>query len=353
MTRRALAGALAVILAAPSAAWAQQRYALVVSGASGTPDFGARHVVWRTALVGKLVGPLGFPPSQVVVLAESPAPGESAATREGVAEAIGRFQAVLTPDDLLLVVLIGHGTFDGADAKFNLVGPDLTAREWGALMRELPGRLILVDTTSASHPFLAELAGPRRIVISATDSPAQQFATVFAEYFVQALGDPDSDIDKNGRVSLWETFMTASARVRHHYEQRGQLATERPLLDDNGDGRGKEAGEPGPDGLVAAQTYLDARPAPPNADPELAELYQRRAVLEARAEELKIRRPLMPEGEYTREFERLMVELARVSRAIRLKGGGDQPGFFMASACASTLDVARRLTVLRVDRTFR
>ena len=36
----------------------------------------------------------------------------------------------------------------------------------------------------------------------------------------------------------------------------GQLATERPLLDDTGDGVGREAGAPGPDGAVAQVTYL-------------------------------------------------------------------------------------------------
>ena len=317
--------AIAAVVAAPAAAVAQQRYALVVEGASGGSEFAARHAEWRAVLVETLVGTLGFAPGQVVVLAEAPGPGETASTREAVTEAIGRFTRVLAADDTLLVVLIGHGTFDGADAKFNLVGPDLTAREWGGLMRDLPGRLIVVDSTSSSFPFLAELAGPRRIVVTATDSPAQTFSTVFADYFIHALGSDDSDIDKNGRVSLWETFVAASAQVRQRYERLGQLATERPLIDDNGDGRGKEAGEPGPDGPVAAETYLDARPAPPGADPELVELYQRRAMLEAQAGELKVRRPLMPDGEYAREFERLMIDLARVSRAIRVKGGGRPP----------------------------
>lgn len=322
MRRRAIRLAIALLLAVPGAAAAQQRYALVVEGASGGAGPAARHAAWRGALVEALVVTLGFPPGQVVVLSGSPEPGEAASTREGVTEALGRFARVLTPDDTLLVVLVGHGTFDGTDAKFNLVGPDLAAREWGALMRDLAGLLILVDTTSASAPFLPELAGTRRIVITATDSPAQTFSTVFPEYFADALASPDSDIDKNSRVSLWETFVAVSAAVRQHYERRGQLATERPLIDDNGDGRGKEAGEPGPDGGFAATVYLDARPAPPDADPELVELYQRRAMLEARAEELKVRRPLMPEAEYAREFERLMVDLARVSRAIRIKIGG-------------------------------
>jgi hypothetical protein len=317
--RRCLAAMLLLLAVTPAAARGQQRYALVVTGASGGEEVAERHARWRQALVSSLTGQLEFPPSQVVVLAERPGAGERPATRDEVRKALGQLASVMFPDDELLVVLIGHGTFDGVDAKFNLVGPDLDAREWAALMRPVQGRLVIVDTTSASFPFLAALAVPGRVVMTATDSSAQEFSTVFAEYFADALVDPESDIDKNGRVSVWETFVAASAKVRHHYEQRGQLAIERPLLDDTGDGVGKEAGGPGPDGPLAARTFLDARPAPPDADPELVELYLRRATLEAEAEQLKVRKPLLPDGDYGREFERLMIELARVSRAIRLK----------------------------------
>lgn len=321
MTRRraAVASMLLTLVAAAWPAAAQDRYALVVAGASGTPAFAEKHDRWRAALVEKLGRVFGFETDHLIVLAEHPREGEQPAIREGVEQAVRRLQRVMRGDDLLLVVLIGHGTYDGADAKFNLVGPDLDAQEWGGLFSRMPGRLVLVNTTGASFPFLGALAGPHRVIITATDSPAQEFATVFPEYFVQALDDPASDIDKNGRVSMWEAFMYVSAKVRQHYEQRGQLSTERPLIDDNGDGIGKEAGAPGPDGPLASQTYLDARPAPADADPELVELLQRRAMLEARVEELKTRKPLLPAIEYAREFEQVMIELAKVSRAIRRK----------------------------------
>ena len=103
-----------------------------------------------------------------------------------------------------------------------------------------PGRRRRHD--AASFPFLEHLAGPQRIVITATDSVAQRFDTVFPEYFVRALTDPAADLDKNGRVSVWEAFAAASMGVRRYYTQRGQLATERALIDDNGDGVGREAG---------------------------------------------------------------------------------------------------------------
>src|SRR5207248_11662678 len=180
------------------------------------------------------------------------------ATREQVRRALTDMRARMTKDDQLLVLLIGHGTsLDGDEAKFNLVGPDMSASEWADLLKPIPGRIVFVNTTAASFPFLRRLAGRGRIVLTATDSAAQQFETVFAEYFVKAFDDPAANFDKNGRVSIWEAFTYASAAVRQSFEQKGQLPTERPLLDDTGAGVGREAQNPGTDGAVARVTYLE------------------------------------------------------------------------------------------------
>src|SRR5262249_37095226 len=196
-------------------------------------------------------------------------------------------------------------------------GPDLSAADWGALVKPVQGRVVFVDASAASSPFLEHLSGPRRIVITATDSTAQRFDTVFPEYFIQALSDPGADIDKNGRVSMWEAFVAASTGVRRHFAQRGQLATERALLDDNGDGQGREAGGEGTDGSAAARLYLDPDvPGAPETDEALLALLQKRAQLQIDADDLKDRRQLLSGDEYQKEFERLMLELARVTRDI-------------------------------------
>jgi hypothetical protein len=226
----------------------------------------------------------------------------------------------MTRDDVFLVLLIGHGTFDGTDAKFNLVGLDLESAEWSALFRTLPGQVVIVNTSSASFPFLERLSAPRRIVVTATDSPAQRYDTVFPEYFIRALSDPSADLDKNERVSIWEAFAAASASVRRHYQQRGQLSTEHALLDDNGDGVGNEVTAPGDDGSLAARTYLDETlPGALPTDEVLLKLLQRKSTLEAELEELKIRRQFLTPAEYRKEFERLMIDLAQVSHDIRQK----------------------------------
>jgi hypothetical protein len=248
---------------------------------------------------------------------------EHASTAAGVRTAVDRLRARMTANDLLLVFLIGHGSFDGTEAKFNLVGPDLSSAEWAALLEPLPGTLVVVDATAASFPFLEHLAAPRRIVITATDSVTQRFDTVFPGYFVRALTDPEADIDKNGRISVWEAFTAASVGVRRCFTERGQLATERALIDDNGDGVGRESGGEGTDGSAAAHLYFDPDvPGAPSTDEVLLTLLQKRAALQADADELKERRPLMTPAEYQAEFETLMIDLARVSRDIRVRRGG-------------------------------
>jgi len=312
-----LALLLWLVLASPAIARAEQRYAVIISGATGGQEYAQQYKQQVTDLSKTLIEVLKFDPAAVTVLTESDKAGE-ASTADNVRRVLGSLRETLTRDGVLFVMLIGHGTYDGVDAKFNLVGPDLESADWAALLKPLAGRVVVVNTTSSSFPFLERLAGPRRIVITATDSPAQRFDTVFADYFIKALRDPAADIDKNNRISIWEAFAAASTGVRRHYQQRGQLATERALIDDNGDGVGKESIDPGDDGSLASRTYLDeSLPGAAPTDEALLKLLQRRATLESEVEELKIRRTFMTPPEYAAEFERIMVELAKVSREIR------------------------------------
>jgi hypothetical protein len=306
-------------LALPSSAAAEERYALIVSGATGGPAYAHQYSQWTGSLSQTLVERMKFDPARIIVLGESADEARNA-TAVSVRHAFASLRQQMTAGDLLFVMLIGHGTFDGMEAKFNLVGPDLEAAEWAALVRGLPGRLVLVNSTSASFPFLQRLSGPRRIIIAATDSAAQRFDTVFPGFFVAALRDEASDIDKNGRISIWEAFAAAAGGVRRQYQQWGQLSTERALLDDNGDGVGREAASQGDDGSLATRTYLDAAVAgAPPTDEVLVDLLQRRASLMAEVEELSVKKAFMPVDEYAREFERLMIALAQVARDIRAR----------------------------------
>ncbi len=271
---------------------------------------------WVGDLKSVLVDRMKIEAERLTILTDTPDPTTSA-TAANVKQRVAAIRRVMTREDLLFVVLIGHGTYDGVDAKFNLVGADLESAQWAELLAGVPGQVVVVNTSSASFPFIERLAGPRRVVITATDSVAQRFDTVFPEFFVKAFQGDTADIDKNSRISIWEAFASATSEVRRYYQRRGQLSTERALLDDNGDGVGREASGKGEDGSQASLTYLDEPlPGAPPTDPVLLQLLQKRAAVEGDLDELRVRRSFLKPAEYQQEFERLMIELARLTREI-------------------------------------
>lgn len=299
---------------------AADRYALIVTGASGAPQYAEKYELWRTSFVTTLKDAFGYPADHLIVLGEHETGGVRRATREQVRAAFQDLTRRVAKDDVLLVLLMGHGTAGDEEAKFNLVGPDLTAAEWAALVKPVAGLVVFVNATSGSFEFLERMAGRRRVVVTATDSAAQQFATVFPEFFLQALTADAADLDKNARVSVWEAFRFASARVKEWFEEQGRLATERPLLDDNGDGVGREAEAPGPDGILAHVTYLQPdRPIAPTTDAAVAALLRRRAELEASIDLLRAGKANIPADQYERDLEQLLLDLARLDRELRSK----------------------------------
>ena len=317
--RRLMISVLFMVSAGVSTS-AQQRFALIVSGASGGSPYAERYDRWRGALVSSLRSDLHFQEEDLFVLAEIPGPRVGRASQEGIRQVTRTLARRLSDDATLLVVLIGHGTFDGIDAKFNLVGPDLDAAEWRSLLEPLPGRLIFANTTSASFPFLEHLTGERRIVITATNSPEQRYETQFAAFFVEAFKTEVSDFDKDGRVSIWEAFTRASSGVERWYEQQGRVSTERPILDDTGDGVGKVAGEPGLDGTLARRVFLDRSvEADQISDQRLAGLLDQRSILELEVEVLKAQVGQLARHTYETELEILLLKLARVSHEIRAR----------------------------------
>ena len=307
------------LLAVPATASAEARFALIVSGASGGEKYAEQMKQWRAALQSTLVERYGFEAKNVRVFTDESVTGGTTGSAANVKAAFSEIRKVATKDDLLFVVLLGHGTFDGDVAKFNLVGPDLTAADWNQLLTGVGSRLVFVNTTEASFPFLETLKAKGRVVITATNSAAQKYATVFPDYFVKALSEASTDLDKNGRTTVMEVFEATSLAVKQHYEQRGQLSTERALLDDNGDGEGREQGGEGTDGGFARLWNLDAEPAAVANNPELAGLIKQQRNLEAQAEELKLRKGDMQPEEWQAQYEKLMLELAKVSQEIRKK----------------------------------
>jgi hypothetical protein len=291
-----------LLMASSLPALAEERYALIVSGAAGGEKFAENQKKWVASLQSILQKSYGFAADHITVLSE----GGTAATKENVVRTLTALKSKLTADDTLIVVLFGHGTFDGTAAKYNLVGPDMDSKEWNDALQGIPGRLVFVNTASASFPFVQQLAGKNRIIIAATDSPAQKYATVFPQYFIEALEEQaKADNDKNGRLSVWEAFTYAGQAVKQSFDQKGTLVTERSVIDD------------GANGVLAKTTFLDLPPASTSANPAIAALEKRRIAIEAEIEQLKGRKGEMPAGQYEEEFERLAIELAKISAQIR------------------------------------
>lgn len=222
----------------------------------------------------------------------------------------------------LWLVLIGHGTFDGKEGRFNLRGPDLSATELAEWLKPFRRPLVIVNCTSSSSPFLNKLSAPSRIIVTATRNGSEENYARFGKFMAEAITDPAADLDKDGQTSLLETFIMASRRVGEFYENEGRLATEHALLDDNGDGLGtpadffrgvravkKPAGGGSVDGLRAHQLPLVRSEQERQMAPELR---ARRDELELSLARLREAKQTLSETDYYQRLERLMLELARL-----------------------------------------
>src|SRR5688500_16534079 len=187
-----------VILLIAAAVVAQKtdpnKFALIINGAGGEPEYAKQFAQWTTDLNSVLSRRYGFDSSRIKVLSEK------LANAEEVKRTFGSLKSELDPNNVLFVFLIGHGSFDGKEAKFNLVGPDLSASDYNQLLTSLPTRRIVVfNMSSASGEFVKPLSAKGRIVITATRNGQETNATRFAGFFITALNATDGDTDQDGR----------------------------------------------------------------------------------------------------------------------------------------------------------
>jgi Peptidase C13 family len=310
--------ALALVFAAP--AYAQTPHLAVIVGLAGEPEHAELFQRWAATLVDASAK-LGV--EKPIYLSEKPEADAKRitgrSTKEEIVKAFGTLAAA-AEDDVVFIVLIGHGTFDGKVAKFNLPGPDVTAADFQPLLKGLKSRhVVFVNTASASGPFIQALAGPGRTIVTATRSGSERFATLFGGYFADALAGSDADSDKNRRVSVLEAFGYAQREVATAYEREGIMLTEHALLNDSGgEGIANPAAD-GKQGKVAAVLSLGSTMAsePLPADPKMRALYLERRDLERRIEALKLLKGSMPADRYTSELEKLATDLALKTRQIR------------------------------------
>jgi hypothetical protein len=314
MTVRRLLLMFLVALGIAGPAFAQATHMLIVVGLAGTPEHGELFKKWGTTLAETASQKLGVDRNNVTLLTDA------AATRAAVAKAVDTLAANAGPDDTVVVVLFGHGTFAANVAKFNLPGPDMAPADFAPLLAKLRSkRLVFVNTASASGPFVEGLSGPGRVIVAATRTGDEKYATLFGGPFVDAFSTESADADRDGKVSILEAFEYARKAVAASYVREGLLPTEHALLDDNGDKQGSmEPARQAKDGQSAAMIAIGSlkQQALP-ADEKVRALYLERQQIERRVEALKLLKSGMEPEKYAAELERLATELALKSRQIR------------------------------------
>jgi hypothetical protein len=286
---------------------------MLVVGAAGEPEFGEQFAasadLWKRAGTNG-----GF---RILIV------GESTNSTDDRGALLNALTNELTQSvEELWIVLIGHGTFDGRAAKFNLRGPDISAEEFAAALKPCKRPLAVIDCASASGPFINALSAPGRVIITATRSGYEENVTRFGNYLARDVADPAADLDKDGQTSLLEAFLMASRQTEDFYKEAGRLATEHSLIDDNGDGLGtpadffrgvravkKAANGKTVDGVRAHQMNLVRSANEQELSPALR---ARRDELEAQLSALRDRKSQLQEDDYYNQLEKILVETAKL-----------------------------------------
>jgi len=282
-------------------------YYVTVAGLGGEPDYEQRFASLAQE-TDKLVR-AGGPDAKVTTLYGAQA------TKAQIQSALGQIAREAKAGDALVLMLIGHGSFDGVEYKFNVPGPDISAVELASLLDKVPAtRQLVVNMTSCSGGSRASLEKPGRVVITATKSGTEKNATVFARYWVEGLRDPAADTDKNESISALEAFTYADQKTAQFYETEKRLATEHPMLEDTGQGDGarKPSAENGQGLLASRFTMLRIGAAQmAAATPEKKALIEKRESLEEQIDKLKYEKAAMATEQYKQQLQKLLLELAK------------------------------------------
>jgi hypothetical protein len=286
--------ALLLVGAAPVFA---STYIVTVAGLGGEPDYEQRFTMLATDVDKILRG--GGQTDRIVETLKGPD-----ATRAKLEAAPNRIAGQAKQQDAFVLMMIGHGTFDGSEYKFNLPGPDISATELAALLNKIPaGRQLVVDMTSASGGAVNALKKDNRTIITATKSGTEKNATVFARFWVEGLRDPAADVDKNEVISALEAFQYAEKKTALFYSEQKRLATEHPQVDDQQHAASFPLLKFGSASAVVT-------------DPAKRELIAKKDDIENKIDALKYQKSLLAPDDYKRQLTALLIELAKAQEAI-------------------------------------
>ena len=312
---------------------------ILVIGAPGTDEYATNFKTWaerweaaaqRGGITCTVIGKSHSDTSPSGAATGTPEPAAAPASNSEESDAAKLFQAIESlsstkSSEPLWIVFLGHGTFDGRTASWNLHGPDITAEGLATACQKLERPLATVVCSSCSAPFINVLSGPDRIVVTATKDGNQIQYSRFGDAMSTAISTLEADINRDGQTSLLEAWLFASRRTAEFYKTEGRLATEHSLIDDNSDGKG-----------VRSELYVGDRIVDNAENPELidgrnaarwhfvrsdeerrlsAEQRQKRDTLEAQVEQLRKQKSSLPEDEYLKQLEVIAVQLAEIYEA--------------------------------------
>jgi len=225
------------------------------------------------------------------------------ATRDNLMAHFRMLSTSMNDDDRLALYLIGHGSYDGEQYKFNIPGPDITDGDLAEILGTLPGRNhFVVNTSSASGAMLDKVETDNRILVTSTRNGNEKNATEFGDFFAAALTSDSADINKNNSISIQEAFDYAERQVASFFENQSKLATEHPQI------RGDNAASFNLARVNVAET--------PDEDPRITQLLSQREALDAQIEELQLNRGRYTNAEYIQKLQALILESAEVGEQI-------------------------------------
>lgn len=285
-------------------------YYVTVAGLGGEPDYEQRF----TAAAHDLDRVFKAGGSNAHVFTLSGPQATAAQLKSTLAEIARQARA----EDDFVLILIGHGSFDGTEYKLNLVGPDPSGAELAAMCdRIATRRQLIVDTTSASGGVIPALQRSGRAVIAATKSGTEKNATVFVRYWVEALQDPSSDTDKSDSVTALEAFTYASKKTMAFYDSQKRLSTEHAVFEDSGHGEPARTVGSGQGALMSSFTVLRLGPAQQAAnDPAKRALLAQKEDLEQKIDILKYGKAAMDPAEYKKQLTSALLALAKVQQEL-------------------------------------
>ncbi|MDD9958405.1 MAG: hypothetical protein OXU66_05630 [Gammaproteobacteria bacterium] len=299
------------------------KWAVIITGPTVGEVNQAQFRQWSFSLHDILARDYGYTSDTITMLYDRGPPAlpggdrvDGASNREGIEQALAELAQQVETGDQITLYLIGHGSGAEEEAKFNIVGPDITGVEFAAMLDQFNQQdIVIVNTTSASYGFSTSLSSEGRVVISSTRSPSERYDPVFSRFFIEALDNRNGDRDQNTRVSMLEAFEYAKSNVDAWYEEQGRLASEHAGLDDNGDALfALNPTVDATDGRLAEIAYIDTPvDDTANLSPEARELKAQMQDIERSVFILRGSKQDFLEDDYWQQMEGLLVDLARAT----------------------------------------